>query len=81
VRESILMIAQWLTKAYMGSHIEIRLARCEADLNRAKRSADTEEMMSELESIMRGGTPDCSDVTDCPHAEHAAIDGVIQDGR
>lgn len=33
VREALMTIAKWLMEVYMGSHIEIRIARTEFELN------------------------------------------------
>lgn len=59
IRDCVMLIAKWLHESYMGSHMEIRIARSEADLNRAKRNADLDAMQNELESLL-GGTPDDS---------------------
>ena len=57
IRDAVLKIAQWLSSVYMGSHIIIKLARSEADLNSmsAKRM-EMEELGRELEDMLNRQT-------------------------
>lgn len=57
LRFVIIEIANWLTSVYMGSHINIRLARSEEELNSAV-SGDAQTMMSELESLLGPEIPE-----------------------
>ena len=51
VRECIIASSQWLMGVYMGAKIRITFARSEAEL-RDRRSAASEELTNELESIL-----------------------------
>lgn len=61
-REAILTIGQWLMGIYMGQKIRITLARSEEELAIDRRSAATQDMMNELESILANtGDSDAED--------------------
>jgi hypothetical protein len=66
IRECIMKIADWLSKVYMGSHINIRIARTEAELSTSQ-STDISTLSSELDMMLGelGGTPESSESTGC----------------
>jgi hypothetical protein len=75
-REAILAIAKWLGEVYMGSHIDIRIARTELELAQStqeRRATKDGDMMAELESMLAGGTPE----GDNDHINQAALEESI----
>lgn len=51
IREATLLIAKWLTETYMGSRIEIRIARRQEELKPSKAQVDT-SMLADLENLL-----------------------------
>lgn len=56
VREAMKVQAQWILGVYMGSKIRISIARTEAELGDDRRSAATNDVMADLESILGSDT-------------------------
>lgn len=77
IRDAVLEIARWLTDVYMGSRLEISIARTEEELE-AKTPALDNDIVAELESLL-GGTPEEEELSlACLHGESPNDCGICK---